>query len=265
MKVSEKLYECAHELWNEAAEKNFLLEMASGKLSADRYRSYMIRDYLYLLDYIELIRGLLSQTVNDELKVFLKETLEETQNETQRVHVPGMQKLGIIPEEVESYRHEVYEKYDRRESGLSLLGGESFAVEMPGCSSKKLSTQGDDMSTKGDDKSTQGDVLKEYVEYMKSMATEGGLLCGLTALLQCSWAYAHIAEKMMRVRGEQIAQSPYKGWFEAYSCDDYVQANNKWINVVDKESEGIDTAQLMKLSELFRTCAEYENRFWDSL
>jgi len=38
-----------------------------------------------------------------------------------------------------------------------------------------------------------------------------------------------------------------------------------WIDTLDRETEGItgDTAVLLK--NIFRTCAEYENKLWDDL
>ena len=55
MKLSERLYDGAIELWRVAADKPFVREMALGTLDEKRFRHYMIQDYFYLLDYIEIL------------------------------------------------------------------------------------------------------------------------------------------------------------------------------------------------------------------
>ena len=105
----------------------------------------------------------------------------------------------------------------------------------------------------------------EYTEYMREQVREHGFLAGLTALLQCSWLYAYIGEKMTAECSEEIAASPFRFWFDAYTCKEYIEANQMWIDTLDRETEGItgDTAVLLK--NIFRTCAEYENKLWDDL
>ena len=50
MKFSEMLHAGADDLWREAADKPFVREMALGTLTENKFRNYMILDYLYLLD-----------------------------------------------------------------------------------------------------------------------------------------------------------------------------------------------------------------------
>lgn len=215
MKLSDTLYAEVKDLWSEAAEKPFVVEMAKGTLDEDRFRHYMIQDYLYLQDYMDILNLILAHASDPGLRDFLRGTIEETKNETERVHVPNMRKIGIRDEE------------------LSGCGRES--------------------------------VIIEYVGYMKRQLEEKGLLAGLTAMLQCSWAYAYIGRVLTDRYAEEIAVSPYRSWFEAYTCGDYVAANRKWIDVLDKEAEATGDAERALLCRIFRTCAEYENRLWDDL
>ncbi len=62
MRISDMLFETAQELWDEAAEKSFVKEMAEGSLDEGLFRRYMIQDYLYLLDYIDTLRLIQSRT-----------------------------------------------------------------------------------------------------------------------------------------------------------------------------------------------------------
>ena len=215
MKISDMLYEAAQDLWGEAADKPFVREMALGTLDEKRFRNYMIQDYLYLLDYIEILNIVRSQTGDECLRKFLQSVIKETENETYRVHIPHMRKIGVSDAEIEE------------------------AVRVP--------------------------VISEYTGYMREQTREHGVLAGLTALLQCSWLYAYIGEKMTAEHSEEIAVSPYRFWFDAYTCKEYTDANRMWIDVLDRETEGINSDTAMLLKKIFRKCAEYENTLWDAL
>ena len=108
-------------------------------------------------------------------------------------------------------------------------------------------------------------VIPEYMDYMRSQVKAHGFLAGLTALLQCSWLYAYIGEKIVSEYSGEIGNSPYKFWFDAYTCKEYIDANQKWIDVLDREAEGISSETASLLGSIFRTCAGYENRLWDEL
>ena len=113
--------------------------------------------------------------------------------------------------------------------------------------------------------SSMDTVLAEYVGFMRSIVAERGLLAGLTALLQCSWAYAYIGKSVMEQYPEEVACSPYRDWFAAYTSTGYSEANQRWIDTVDCESTGIGEDTAEDMCRIFVTCAEYENRFWDRL
>ena len=215
MKISDMLYEAAQDLWGEAAEKSFVREMAEGSLDEGLFRRYMIQDYLYLLDYIDILNLIRRQTGDESLRQFLLSVIKETENETYRVHLPHLRKIGVSDKEI------------------------AETVRIP--------------------------VIAEYTGYMKEQIREHGVLAGITALLQCSWLYAYIGEKMTAEHSEKITASPYRFWFDAYTCKEYTDANWMWIDTLDRETEGIsgDTATL--LNNIFRTCAQYENKLWDDL
>ena len=215
MKFSEMLHAGADDLWREAADKPFVKEMALGTLPENKFRNYMIQDYLYLLNYIDILGFIRSQTGDENLRDFLLSVIKETENETYRVHIPHMRKIGVSDAEIEE------------------------AVRVP--------------------------VISEYTGYMREQTREHGVLAGLTALLQCSWLYAYIGEKMTAEHSEEIAVSPYRFWFDAYTCKEYTDANRMWIDVLDRETEGINSDTAMLLKKIFRKCAEYENTLWDAL
>ncbi len=215
MKFSDRLADHVKDLWVTASEKPFVTAMATGTLEEDRFRYYMLQDYLYLQDYTDLLQHMLTYTEAPALKDFLTQTMEVVREETFQVHLPNMKKLGISDEEIE-------------------------AGERSG-------------------------VIKEYVQYMRKQLEEEGLLAGLTALLQCSWVYAYIGESVTKTYSEEIARSPYKSWFDSYTSRGYCEANQNWIDLIDKETAAISPKKTETLLQIFETCAGYENRFWDVL
>lgn len=215
MKFTDRLYAGVTDLWCEASDKPFVQEMAEGTLDEGRFRNYMIQDYLYLLEYIDTLRLIFDLAEDEELRDFLQAVISETENETYRVHLPHMRKIGVSDEEITS------------------------AVRLQ--------------------------VITEYAEYMRAQVMEHGLLAGLTALLQCSWLYAFIGKKKVSEIPDAIRKSPYRFWFDAYTCRDYIDANQMWIDTLDRRTEGISSDEESLLSNIFLNCAGYENKLWDEL
>ncbi|MBQ8952134.1 MAG: hypothetical protein IJ065_13435 [Eubacterium sp.] len=215
MKLSDILASKTEIFWKEASEKNFLTEMAMGNMDKAKFCNYMLQDYLYLLDYIDILKDMKKTGVNEKLGLFLDDIICDTENETYRVHVPAMKNLGISENEIEK--------------------GEKAAV------------------------------ISDYVGYMKKVLSEEGILAGLTAMLQCSWNYAYIAEVIFEKYKKELETSEYKFWFDAYNCKEYTDSNRLWIDALDNEASGIDRDETEKLCEIFITCSKYENSLWDYL
>ena len=215
MKLSEILFENTKPLWDEATRKDFVVRMAKGTLNMDRFKYYMIQDYLYLGEYIGILKSAEGISDSPELSGFIRMTISETEGEIHRVHIPNMKKIGITDEDLANARMER--------------------------------------------------VIEEYIAYMKNCLKEHGLKGGLTALLQCSWVYAYIGETESGRCAAELKRSPYKDWFDAYTCQGYLDANRAWIELIDGPNLAVNTKDTDLLLEIFRKCAEYENRFWDVL
>lgn len=214
-KLSEKLKSEAIALWTEAAEKEFLVSMAKGTLDIELFKNYMIQDYLYLKDYIGILKQIREMAEDEKLAVFLDGIISDTEYETYKVHVPNLRTLGISEEDVALCR--------------------------------------------------KGQVIAEYMDFMKRRLEEYGILAGLTALLQCSWNYAYIAHVVSERYSDELVRSRYKSWFEAYTNQAYIESNRKWIDALDERTADISDEDVNVLCMIFKTCAEYENKFWDYL
>ncbi|MBO5623175.1 MAG: hypothetical protein J5959_16275, partial [Butyrivibrio sp.] len=100
MKFSTVLFESVKDLWDQAANKPFVTEMAMGVLEEQGYRYYMIQDYLYLLEYIDILGSIYECSDDPELKEFISFVIEQTNKETMQVHIPNMREMGITDEEI---------------------------------------------------------------------------------------------------------------------------------------------------------------------
>ena len=189
--------------------------MAKGTLDEGLFKQYMLQDYLYILDYVEILRRIKDLADKEDVILFLSRIIEETLAEAERVHLPNMKKLGIGDDEI-------------RES-----------QEIP--------------------------AVSDYLGYMQKCIDEYGLMGGLTALLQCSWLYAYIGENVTEKYAEEIATSPYKSWFDAYTSKEYICANQMWIDILDELGSDMEKDEVDQMCIIFKECAAYENKLWDAL
>lgn len=108
-------------------------------------------------------------------------------------------------------------------------------------------------------------VITEYVDYMRKCTDEHGLLGGIAGLLQCSWVYAYIAEAGVNKYPQEISESMYRSWFEAYTCKSYLDTNQMWIDLLDDLSAGMEEKTSDEMCLIFERCAGFENDLWDNL
>ncbi len=228
MKLSEVLFSSVSDLWKEAAEKPFVTGMATGTLDMRLFKNYMMQDYLYLKDYAGILKKMVELVPDGN----------EGDKGTKASKIPGLREFLL--------------------SAVKETEDETYRVHLPNMKKAGIS----DAELKGLKKA---EVISEYVAYMRRQTEENGIIAGLTALLQCSWIYAYIGKTLTDAYPEKIASSPCKSWFDAYNCKEYLMANQKWIDLLDLAAAGIKKDEGEKLCDIFRTCAGYENRFWDEL
>ena len=215
MKLSDLLFSKTKDLWDQSASKPFVIEMAKGTLGSGLFKQYMLQDYLYLRDYIGILKQILNIAEDEKTAEFLRRIIDGTVDETERVHLAGMKRLGITDEDI------------------------AKCVEFT--------------------------VITEYVDFMRKCVEQYGLLGGVASLLQCSWVYAYISAECMSKYSEEIAESEYRSWFEAYSCKSYIDTNQIWIDLLDELGTGIDNETANEMCRIFERCALFENTLWDRL
>lgn len=104
VKLSQRLYERAKELWPRYLCHPFVMQMADGTLPKEKFRYYMLQDYLYLMDYVKIFAAIIQKADDFEQIRFLRGELSNTIDETVRTHLPYMKRLGITDEEIRNAR-----------------------------------------------------------------------------------------------------------------------------------------------------------------
>ena len=73
-------------------------------LPPEKFRYYMLQDYLYLKDYVKIFAAIIQKADDFEQIRFLSGELADTIGETFRTHIPYMKRLGVTEEEIHSAR-----------------------------------------------------------------------------------------------------------------------------------------------------------------
>ncbi len=109
---------------------------------------------------------------------------------------------------------------------------------------------------------TMAPATVAYTSYMEAVASRGGPLEIMAALLPCAWSYVEIAE---RLRREAATEHPvYDGWIAFFSLPDNVAmvADMRRDFDVLAVTEGLTTARREELGRIFATSSRLEHGFW---
>lgn len=104
VKLSQTLYARAEKIWPRYLCHPFVTQMADGTLPPEKFRYYMLQDYLYLKDYVKIFAAIIQKADDFEQIRFLSGELADTIGETFRTHIPYMKRLGVTEEEIHSAR-----------------------------------------------------------------------------------------------------------------------------------------------------------------
>ena len=103
-KLSQRLHACVQDIWPRYLSHPFVMQMADGTLPMEKFRYYMLQDYLYLKDYVKIFAAISQKADDFEQIRFLSGELANTIGETFRTHLPYMQRLGVTEDEIRRAR-----------------------------------------------------------------------------------------------------------------------------------------------------------------
>lgn len=104
-------------------------------------------------------------------------------------------------------------------------------------------------------------VCDHYVSWIIRTTALEPLEVGLAALLPCFWIYREVGRHIL---GTARAGNPYRAWIDTYAGEDFEQAVDAVIKVVDALAADASPRTLAEMHRAFRRAAQLEWMFWDS-
>ncbi|MBM7570609.1 thiaminase II [Aquibacillus albus] len=101
MKFSERLHEKLQPIWRKNHAHPFVQGIGDGTLDKEKFRFFMIQDYLYLIEYAKLFAIGAAKATDVHTMGKFAALLDSTLNEEMALHRQYGEKFGITPEEFE--------------------------------------------------------------------------------------------------------------------------------------------------------------------
>lgn len=102
MKVSKRLLDATKEIWEEYYSHSFTNGISDETLDIEKFKFYMIQDYLYLIDYAKVFALGVAKATDLETAQRFAKALDLIYNGEMDIHRGYMQRLGISLEEAEN-------------------------------------------------------------------------------------------------------------------------------------------------------------------
>ncbi len=98
--VTDKLHEAAAPIWAKCLAHPFVAGIGDGSLPAEKFRYFMLQDYLYLFDYARVFALGVAKAWDPELMRAFAANVDATLNGEMNLHRAYMKRLGITEEQV---------------------------------------------------------------------------------------------------------------------------------------------------------------------
>ena len=102
MKLSELLRSKAAPIWDSFLVHPFVTGIGDGSLPVEKFKYYMIQDYLYLYDFCKVFAlGIVKAESEEQMRLFA-DSVYNTLNDEMDIHRSYMARLGITKEDLDS-------------------------------------------------------------------------------------------------------------------------------------------------------------------
>ncbi|WP_270505941.1 thiaminase II [Paraclostridium sordellii] len=124
MKFTDYLFDEAKDIWESYLNHPFVREIGEGTLPKEKFKNYLIQDYLYLKEFSKVFAmGIVKSATIKEMKFFNRAAKGSMEDET-AIHIDYMKKLDIPPVEAEKCELEmVSSSYTSYMQAVALTGG----------------------------------------------------------------------------------------------------------------------------------------------
>ncbi|MDD5877663.1 MAG: thiaminase II [Clostridiales bacterium] len=123
MLFTDYLFENVKYIWDDYLNHPFLKEMGQGTLDREKFKSYLIQDYLYLKEYAKVYSMALIKSENIKQMKFCQESINGILEDESANHIWYLKNFGENIEELEKYKiKEANENYTSYMKSISLSG-----------------------------------------------------------------------------------------------------------------------------------------------
>ncbi|MBK5242970.1 thiaminase II [Clostridium sp.] len=134
MKFTDYIFEEVEEFWKSYLEHPFIKEIGEGTLDKEKFKNYLIQDYLYLKEYSKVFCiGLVKAKTMEEMK-FYYNSIRGTMEDEAAVHIKYLEGFGLTAKETEKCEYDlITSSYTSYMQGVALTGDlkEIALVTMP--------------------------------------------------------------------------------------------------------------------------------------
>jgi thiaminase/transcriptional activator TenA len=102
MKTSARLYKSVNTIWDSYYRHPFIKGMADGSLKVDKFKFYMIQDYIYLLDYVKIYALGIVKAKDERTMQGFSKMVDNILNGEMDIHRSYMRRLGITRKDIEN-------------------------------------------------------------------------------------------------------------------------------------------------------------------
>ena len=100
MRTTQRLYEAAHPIWEQCHDHPFVRGVGDGSLDLEKFRWFLLQDYLYLFDYARVFAYGVVKARDPGLMRTFSANVDAILGGEMKVHRAYMARLGITEEQV---------------------------------------------------------------------------------------------------------------------------------------------------------------------
>ena len=102
-----------------------------------------------------------------------------------------------------------------------------------------------------------------YNSYLARIVHNESVEIGVAAILPCFTIYKEVGDFILTAQ-ENKDSNPYQAWIETYASDEFAQAVEQAIDIVNTYALTASAENLAKMEEVFIKTSKLEWMFWDS-
>ncbi|RBQ28539.1 thiaminase II [Aliarcobacter vitoriensis] len=124
MSFSKSLKNKAQKVWEDGYNHPFVQELGKGTLDKEKFKFYLLQDYLYLLEYSKVFAAAILKAEDEDMLARLSSILHSTLVDEMQVHREYMKEFGIKKEEVENVKASLFSRaYTSNMLAVAQKGG----------------------------------------------------------------------------------------------------------------------------------------------